>query len=170
MQKLLPLLLIILLIGFGGYYFYSNHNLKSGSQSSASPIALPQGGVCDSETMTCSDGTVLHKTGINCSYPPCASDSASSSAIPKADSFTISGTLICLPHKNSSGPQTMECALGLKGDDGNNYGLNDPGWKYLMGVGNGTRIQISGKLTKKADLKYDSAGVIEIGSLVTSDK
>jgi hypothetical protein len=74
--------------------------------------------------------------------------------------------MICLPHKNSSGPQTMECAFGLKGDDGKNYGLTDPNWKYLMGVGGGSEVQITGKLTKKEDTKYDSVGVIEIESLV----
>jgi hypothetical protein len=169
MPKPLLILILVLLAVAGGYHFFRNQSLPIGSQPS-SPIALPQGGVCDSETMTCSDGTVLKKTGTNCTFPPCPSDSAGPSAIPQGEEITITGITICLPHKNSNGPQTLECALGLKGDDGNNYGLSDPGWKYLMGVGNGTEVKIKGTLTKKSDSKYDSAGVIEIGSLVTSDK
>ena len=36
---------------------------------------------------------------------------------------TITGSLGCLPHKGS-GPHTMECAYGLKADDGSWYGLS----------------------------------------------
>lgn len=162
MPKFLPLLLIVLLAAAGGYYFLGKQNSPTNPNSGA-PIALPQGYVCDSETMTCSDGTVLKKQPPNCSFPPCPSgSSAASSAIPVGESVTVSGTMICLPHKNSSGSQTMECAFGLKGDDGNNYGLTDPNWKYLTGVSFDKKVEIKGKLTKKPDQKYDSAGVIEI--------
>lgn len=37
---------------------------------------------------------------------------------------TTTGTFICLPHKNTSGPQTMECAFGLKTSDGANFALD----------------------------------------------
>lgn len=163
MQRIIPILFVILFLGGGIYYLFSNQ--LGFKQNQNPPIALPQGGVCDAETMTCSDGTVLHKQGSDCSFPPCPSSSASSSDILQGNQFTISGIMICLPHKNTSGPQTLECAFGLKGDDGNNYGLTDPGWKYLIGVGNGTKVEITGKLTKKNDSKYDSVGTIEIESL-----
>lgn len=37
---------------------------------------------------------------------------------------TMSGTYTCLPHKNTDGPQTMECAFGFKADNGDYYAVN----------------------------------------------
>lgn len=150
MNKLLAVFLVIVLLGIGGYFFLNN-------QKSLLPVRLPQGNVCDFETKTCSDGTVLNKQPPSCDFPPC----------PANEKITVKGEMICLPHKNSSGPQTMECAMGMKADDGNNYGLSDPGWKYLIGVGNGTRIEVTGKLTQKQDQKYNTVGTIEIENLVS---
>ncbi len=160
-----------MVLGGAGYYFL-NH------QNKLEPTPLPQGQVCEPDSMVCADGTVLKRQGPSCDFPPCPGVESTSSGVmptytPVPDSssvpgenITVTGTTICLPHRNSSGPQTMECALGLQGDDGNNYGLHDPGWKYLIGTGNGVKVKIIGKLEKKQDLKYDSAGVITIESLV----
>lgn len=38
--------------------------------------------------------------------------------------MTIYGELVCLPHKGD-GPHTMECATGLKDDEGNHFALID---------------------------------------------
>ena len=37
---------------------------------------------------------------------------------------TLTGEYLCLPHVNNSGPQTMECALGLRTDSGEYYALD----------------------------------------------
>lgn len=37
---------------------------------------------------------------------------------------TLSGEVVCLPHADTSGPQTMECAYGLKTDAGEYYALD----------------------------------------------
>lgn len=37
---------------------------------------------------------------------------------------TLSGEVVCLPHANTDGPQTMECAYGLKTDAGEYYALD----------------------------------------------
>lgn len=38
---------------------------------------------------------------------------------------TISGTYVCLPHRDTSGEmQTTECAFGIKTDDGVYYAVN----------------------------------------------
>ena len=37
---------------------------------------------------------------------------------------TLSGTLECLPHLNTKGPQTTECAFGIKTDEGEHYAIN----------------------------------------------
>lgn len=151
---LLPVIVLVLVFGGAGYFFFNN-------QSRILPIPLEQGRVCDPDSMVCADGTVLKREGPNCDFPPCPSSKEASQ-----EEITISGEMICLPHKNTSGPQTLECAFGLKADDGNNYALTDPNWKFLTGVGNGTKVEITGKLTKKQDQKYDSAGLVKIESLV----
>ncbi len=37
---------------------------------------------------------------------------------------TLSGTYVCLPHIDTSGPQTDECVFGLKTDNGDYYAVN----------------------------------------------
>lgn len=37
---------------------------------------------------------------------------------------TLSGEYVCLPHVDQNGPQTMECALGLKTDSGEYYAVD----------------------------------------------
>lgn len=154
MQRiLLPLIVVVILFAGAGFYFFNN-------QESLGPVPLPQGKVCEQDSLVCQDGTVLKREGPSCSFPPCPSSESGS-----LKEITVTGTTICLPHKNSSGPQTLECALGIKADDGNNYALNDPGWRFLIGTGNGVRVEIAGKLSKNQNDKYDSAGVIEIVNL-----
>ncbi len=52
----------------------------------------------------------------------------SSREMPPLDSVpyntTLSGTYVCLPHIDTSEPQTEECAFGLKTDDGDYYAVN----------------------------------------------
>lgn len=151
---LIPVILLVLVFGGAGYYFINN-------QANYSSVPLPTGKVCEKDSLVCEDGTVLKREGPNCSFPPCPS--TESGEFNKE--VTIIGTTICLPHKNSNGPQTLECALGIQADNGNNYGLTDPGWKFLIGTGNGFKVKITGRLTKSQADKYDSAGVIEISNL-----
>lgn len=43
---------------------------------------------------------------------------------PTPQNVTLSGTFECLPHLDTTGPQTEECAFGLKTDDGVYYAVN----------------------------------------------
>ena len=43
---------------------------------------------------------------------------------PTPRNVTLSGTYVCLPHLDTGGPQTMECAFGLLTDDGVYYAVN----------------------------------------------
>lgn len=36
----------------------------------------------------------------------------------------LTGTQVCLPHADTDGPQTLECALGMKTDSGEFYALD----------------------------------------------
>ena len=43
---------------------------------------------------------------------------------PTPQNMTISGTYVCLPHLDTTGPQTQECAFGLQADSGEYYAVN----------------------------------------------
>jgi len=38
--------------------------------------------------------------------------------------MTLTGAYLCLPHVDTSGPQTLECAFGLQTDDGLYYAID----------------------------------------------
>lgn len=60
---------------------------------------------------------------------------------------TIKGESVCLPHRNTDGPQTMECAQGIKTSDGTYYavsGVVNRSEDNTLEV-TGTLVQASGK-------------------------
>jgi hypothetical protein len=83
---------------------------------------------------------------------------------PRAGEITIKGTMVCLPHKNTEGPQTLECAFGLKDGKGNYYGLrdSDPEYKNVSGLPMNQEVTIKGEFTPREDNIYQSIGVITI--------
>ncbi len=82
--------------------------------------------------------------------------------------ITATGTIICLPHKDATGPQTMECALGLKGDDGKNYGLSDSNVTEVGSIGTDTQVTVIGTLMPPTSSVYDIAGTITVQSIKTT--
>ncbi len=57
---------------------------------------------------------------------------------------TVIGEATCLPHKNTEGPQTMECAFGLKTEDGVFYALD---LAALESLGKSTNLPMEGKIS-----------------------
>ncbi len=66
---------------------------------------------------------------------------------------TLEGTHVCLPHKNATGPQTLECALGIVTDDGVYYALD---FGYLpqtpLNLVSGSRMSARGIITPIEEL------------------
>lgn len=93
-------------------------------------------------------------------------------APPVPGQITISGEIACLP-KKGTGPQTMECAIGLKDQEGRYYGLKnlsqiDPDYKFSAG---GKQVEVSGILNTEQSTgpdgnKYDTVGTIEVSSII----
>lgn len=79
-------------------------------------------------------------------------------------SVRVKGEVVCLPHKDTSGPVTLECAYGLKGINGKFYALldTDPEYKNISSLPTGEVAVITGKFTEQLDSEYDIVGVIEI--------
>ena len=98
-------------------------------------------------------------------------EGASAAVLPNLT--TLTGTIICLPHKDTTGPQTKECAQGLRADDGFNYvldlaSLSD---KERMAAFGDVRIEVTGTLVPIEILstdhwmKYDVKGIMSADNL-----
>lgn len=83
---------------------------------------------------------------------------------PKKEIVTVEGEVVCLPHKNSDGPQTLECAAGLKTTDGKHYGLstNDPASPLTTAAGTQKKASVTGALEPTGDTQYDIEGIIAV--------
>lgn len=83
------------------------------------------------------------------------------------EEVTLTGTIVCLPHKDRTGPQTLECAFGLQADGGEHYGLrnlNFPGTPG--GVDTGNRVRVVGELTAPEPTNiYDIVGVVNVSTV-----
>ncbi len=87
---------------------------------------------------------------------------------------TLSGTYVCLPHLDTEGPQTMECAFGLKTDDGVYYAVNFGASQNSMSqFQSGTHITAEGFVVIKEALstnqweKYNMKGIFTITKLIS---
>ncbi len=45
----------------------------------------------------------------------------------QSEQIVIEGDVVCLPHRNTTGPTTLECTYGIKNDKGEYYGLDTSG-------------------------------------------
>jgi hypothetical protein len=74
-----------------------------------------------------------------------------------SERLTIKGVWECLPHKNTSGPQTMECAFGIKEDEtGKHYAINTQLMStYPVDYPSDTHVEVQGVLTRANTLNSD---------------
>lgn len=80
----------------------------------------------------------------------------------------LDGQLTCLPHHNTDGPVTLECAMGFRDSEGDYYGVldNTPDQIFISGVEHGKDIKISGIFTAETSPRYQQMGVIEVKGLI----
>lgn len=78
----------------------------------------------------------------------------------------MQGKVICLQHRDTSGPQTLECDLGIQTDQGLNYALDTSLMSQIPPqFKNGDTISANGILTPIENLssdhwqKYDVKGI-----------
>lgn len=83
----------------------------------------------------------------------------------------VAGTLVCLPHRDTSGPQTLECAYGLKDSTtGYYYGLTDNDTQRLFNIPMNTEVNVVGKFVSAPESKYATIGTISVTSITVSDQ
>lgn len=87
--------------------------------------------------------------------------------VPPAGDIAVRGTMVCLPHRDTSGPQTDECAFGIKDDTGRYFALSDsdPEYQNISGLAMNLRIEISGYFTPRSDSRYQDIGIITVTSV-----
>ncbi len=92
-------------------------------------------------------------------------------ATPK--NVTLSGTYVCLPHLDTTGPQTEECAFGLKADSGEYYAVNFGASADAMNqFQSGRHITAEGNVVIKEALssdqwqKYNMKGIFTITRMI----
>lgn len=77
---------------------------------------------------------------------------------------TLTGELTCLPHKDTGGPVTLECALGLLADDGRYFALK--GIDHSQDYTTGQNVVIYGLLSNPGpNEKYNISGIVQVQSV-----
>ncbi len=86
---------------------------------------------------------------------------------------TLSGTYLCLPHLDTSGPQTEECAFGLQTDEKVYYAVDFGQSTNAMEVfQSGSQIKAEGLIVTKEALntnqwaKYNMKGIFTITKMI----
>jgi len=80
--------------------------------------------------------------------------------------IAVNGVITCLPHKGD-GPHTLECAFGLKADDGAHYGLSNLWTVAPELTETDVAVRVSGTFVNVLpDEKYDIQGYIDVQSAV----
>ncbi len=85
------------------------------------------------------------------------------------EAVTVLGEMTCLP-KIGTGPQTLECALGLRGDGGRYYGLKNLERTGYVFSEPDLRFEVSGVLSSEEMFgpdgnRYDTVGVIDVTAI-----
>lgn len=82
-------------------------------------------------------------------------------------SIKIIGTIVCLPHKNLGGSQTMECAIGLKDSAGKYFFLNyDHAEKNTSFISTGSMVEVTGVLGASPESRYQTDGTIFVSKII----
>lgn len=93
--------------------------------------------------------------------------------VPPSATSTVQGEFTCLPHRNTSGPQTLECAFGLQADSGDYYALDlsavaPDASAYPMGEYYTVRGLITPVEALSSDFwqKYNIRGIIRVAEIL----
>ena len=98
----------------------------------------------------------------NASSSPASS--ASVTPRPSGKQISVSGKVVCLPHKDQDGPQTMECAYGIQTADGKYYGVKDD-QGMIIKYNIGDQVVVTGSVSVPDDTERYNV----VGNLVASN-
>jgi hypothetical protein len=98
--------------------------------------------------------------------PP--AESSENESEPIGQTATLEGEIVCLPHKDTSGPITLECAFGLLTQGGVHYGLRDLDQSAIISgeLTTGVQVRVAGTLmSPEPTNKYDIEAVVDVTSV-----
>lgn len=82
---------------------------------------------------------------------------------------TIEGVWECLPHKDQSGPQTMECAFGIMAQDGKHYAIDTRLIStYPVDFPTKTRVKVEGLLVPANQLNSNAWQIYPISGIISA--
>lgn len=81
---------------------------------------------------------------------------------------TISGESVCLPHKEKGDFQTLECAIGLRDNDGSYYAIDQSGLPTQF-YETGQRVSVSGLLVPIEQLGSDHWQIYDIKGIIKAE-
>lgn len=83
---------------------------------------------------------------------------------PAEGAIQIQGEAMCLPHKDTSGPQTEECAYGIQDDQDRYYSLSDsdPDYKNIDNLPINQQVVVTGIFQRGESTLYPTVGTIEV--------
>jgi hypothetical protein len=83
-------------------------------------------------------------------------------------SRAFEGVAVCLPHKDTGGPQTLECAIGIKTEDGTYYGISGDKDNDLGTLaGSDKKVRVTGTVEPSTDTKYNIKELINVTEITT---
>lgn len=92
----------------------------------------------------------------------------STSSTPSSGAVELTGVVECLP-KPGNGPQTLECAYGIKTSDNKHYALRNVE-QSMINYPVGTEVVVKGELSPPpTDTVYDINGVINVTAFSKPD-
>lgn len=79
------------------------------------------------------------------------------------------GQVVCLPHQDSDGPQTMECAYGFQDETGVYFHLSDTSGDYsvISAVPMNEPVRLDGIYRPTEPNQYKQSGKIEVTEINT---
>ncbi|HET8581181.1 MAG TPA: MliC family protein [Candidatus Paceibacterota bacterium] len=110
---------------------------------------------------------VMRDNSMDTDYTNCTAPAAAAADAPMPGPITVSGTFVCLPHKDTSGPQTDECAFGIKDAQGRYFALMSTDPASIGTLAGGAHITVDGTFAPRSDPKYQDLGVITVTDVST---
>lgn len=167
-KKIVTLIAVAVTLGAVYTAFYSDlvSNINLGGEEKV---------FCTADAKQCPDGSYVGRVGPSCEFALCPGESPDSLNMIIGDGspeVSLEGSLTCLPHKDTSGPQTLECALGFEAKNGSFYSLDsgDMG-DQLWNIPMGEPYLVTGRFTPIEALSsnylqiYSVEGVITVTSI-----
>jgi hypothetical protein len=159
MSKILLIIFFSILVVVYAYFYTKNNSV------------VPIKDISTFEECAAAGYPIMESYPERCSVPPGGGTFTRATTDEMPTPITLTGTYTCLPKVDTGGPVTLECAFGLKTDEGY-YSLDMSSIltdNYPTLYGNET-ITVEGVLVPKAMLSSDRWKTYDVVGVISVDK